>query len=149
VATHTSDAGGYGKEYLNFNLNWQTVNESSCELFRGIFFHHTPGLYHLGTSLINRHTAGSCSLQVNLPSDGPFIFTSDHIHIHENWEGRPQGYFLLYTNADFRWQMRDFKAWQDSTSRLKRIQKLCDATVVFGHDEENLQSLRRSPEFYS
>jgi hypothetical protein len=41
--------------------------------------------------LIGRHTAGSCSLQIDLANDGSFIFTSDHIHIQENWEGQPQG----------------------------------------------------------
>lgn len=43
VATHNSDAGGYGKEYLNFNLNWQTIAEPFSELFAGVFLHHTPG----------------------------------------------------------------------------------------------------------
>lgn len=38
------------------------------------------------------HTPGLCCMQVDLPHDGPFLFTSDQFHVKENYTRQiPQG----------------------------------------------------------
>lgn len=47
------------------------ANETSVS---GIVLHHLPG-----------HTDGLCGMQLNLPRDGTYIFTSDMFHVKENY----------------------------------------------------------------
>lgn len=80
-AVGTGIDSAYQEFYLDLGLNWVTFNDPVVDLFPGITVHLSPG-----------HAAGLLWLQVNLPQAGTIVFTSDHIHIRENYEyNQPQG----------------------------------------------------------
>ncbi|GAB7331312.1 hypothetical protein MBLNU13_g02757t2 [Cladosporium sp. NU13] len=125
VATKT-DSGVYLASYLSLTaLNWQTFSASPFsaspfELCQGITLRHSPG-----------HTPGLCLMQINLPRDGTFVFTTDQYHIRENYEdAAPQG--LL---------MRDQSAWLHSHQMVQMLVRLFKARLVFGHDAEVVREL--------
>ena len=120
VATKT-DSGVYLASYLSLTaLNWQTFSSSPFELCQGITLRHSPG-----------HTPGLCLMQINLPRDGTFVFTTDQYHIRENYEdAAPQG-----------WLMRDQSAWLHSHEMVQTLVRVFGAKLVFGHDLEVVQKL--------
>lgn len=112
-AASTGMDSGYLPFYLDMGLNWKTFNDREVDLFPGITVHLSPG-----------HAPGLLWLQVNLRRSGTVIFTADHVHVRENYEfEKPQG-----------WLLNDRSEWHRSTFRLKKLQRLTNATVVFGHD---------------
>lgn len=112
---------------LDGSLNWQTFNDSQLDLCTGITLHLCPG-----------HTPGLCIMQVNLPQDGTFIWTTDQFHVRENYEkNHAQG-----------WLLRDHKSWMDSTNFIRRLQRLYSATLIFGHDLEAGTALIQQKPFY-
>ncbi|KAI1959857.1 hypothetical protein LOZ58_004222 [Ophidiomyces ophidiicola] len=123
-----ADLGVYLAHYLSLDkLNWQTFNEPHLDLFQGITVHHSPG-----------HTPGLCVMQVNLEKDGTFIFTTDQFHIAENYDmSHPHG-----------WLARDHTAWWNSLQMIKRLQKLFNAELVFGHDKEVADRLINKKKFF-
>ncbi|KAE8141396.1 beta-lactamase-like protein [Aspergillus pseudotamarii] len=124
-----AEGGSYLPDYLPLDgsLNWQTFNDSQLDLCTGITLHLCPG-----------HTPGLCIMQVNLPQDGTFIWTTDQFHVRENYENNhAQG-----------WLLRDHKSWMDSTNFVRRLQRLYSATLIFGHDFEVGTALIRQKPFY-
>ncbi|KAF3021721.1 hypothetical protein E8E15_005055 [Penicillium rubens] len=123
-----ADFGVYLGQYMLLEeLKWNTFTESQLDLFQGITFHHSPG-----------HTPGLCIMQVNLANDGPFIWTSDQFHVAENYElGHPHGGLA-----------RDHSAWYRSLSMIRRLQRLYNATLIFGHDTEVAFKLINAKPFY-
>jgi hypothetical protein len=70
-------------------------------------------------------------MQINLPRDGTYLFTTDQYHIRENYEdAAPQG-----------WLMRDQSAWLHSHQMVQMLVRVFDAKLVFGHDLEVVQKL--------
>ncbi|KAH6972394.1 metallo-beta-lactamase superfamily protein [Ilyonectria sp. MPI-CAGE-AT-0026] len=127
AATGVDDAL-YLADYLTLDkLNWQTFSEKQTHLFQGITLHHAPG-----------HTPGLCIMQVNLKNDGAFIFTTDHYHVKENHTLRhPQG-----------WLAREHNAWIRSSEMVERLQRIFNATLVYGHDLEVADALIKAKPFY-
>ena len=110
-----ADLGVYMAHYMLLEtLKWNTFNESQLDLFQGITLHHCAG-----------HTPGLCIMQINLPQDGTFIWTTDQFHVVENYElGHPHGGLA-----------RDHNAWYRSLNMIKRLQRLYNARMIFGHDK--------------
>ncbi|OGE51032.1 hypothetical protein PENARI_c015G04589 [Penicillium arizonense] len=110
-----ADLGVYLGHYMLLEkLNWTTFPDSTLEIFQGLTLHHAPG-----------HSPGLCMLQINLEKDGTFIWTTDQFHIVENYElGHPQGGFA-----------RDHAAWYRSLHLVRRLQRLFNAKLIFGHDK--------------
>ncbi|BFZ63258.1 hypothetical protein YB2330_004379 [Saitoella coloradoensis] len=130
VATK-ADHGVYLDHYLDLNLNWQTFQTAgpngSIDLFPGITIHHSPG-----------HTPGLCIMQLNLPNSGTFLLTSDQFHIKENYEdGHPHG-----------WLARDHNAWFGSLQMCRRLERMHNARMVFGHDKAVFDSLKAEAKFF-
>ncbi|KAI5474586.1 Metallo-hydrolase/oxidoreductase [Pseudohyphozyma bogoriensis] len=122
-----AEQGSYLEHYLDLSLNWRTVKDKEVDLFSGISVYHSPG-----------HTPGLMGMQVNLTKDGPFIFTSDHFHIKENYlEGRMQGYLA-----------RDAEGWYNSTEWIRRRHRATNARLIFGHDYEICHELYKEKEFF-
>ena len=44
--------------------------------------------------------------------------------------------------------VNDLSAWYASVEKLRGLAEKSNATVVFGHDAEQLRSLRRAPDGY-
>lgn len=77
-------------------------------------------------------------MQVNLDKDGTFIFTTDHYPLKENHtEKQPQG-----------WVNRDHSAWIRTCEKVDRLQRLFNATFVYGHDLETASALIAAKKYY-
>jgi glyoxylase-like metal-dependent hydrolase (beta-lactamase superfamily II) len=74
-------------------------------------------------------------MQVDLPDSGTMLFTSDAIYMGDSY-GPPS------TPAAI---VNDLSAWYSSVEKIRGIAEKTDATVVFGHDAEQLRSLRLAP----
>ncbi|WP_432826106.1 N-acyl homoserine lactonase family protein [Dactylosporangium sp. CA-092794] len=84
------------------------------------------------------HTPGSMSLQVDLPDSGTMVFTSDAVYLGESF-GPPAVPPAIVS---------DLRGWYASVEKLRAIQRQRDALIVFGHDAEQIASLRLAPDHY-
>ncbi|KAJ5698169.1 hypothetical protein N7462_000174 [Penicillium macrosclerotiorum] len=129
AAATSSNGRLYLGHYLKLDgtLNWQTFNNAQLDLCTGITLHHCPG-----------HTPGLCIMQVSLPFDGTFIWTTDQYHVRENFE----------LNWAYRWLVRDYRSWLDSGKFIQRLQKAFSAKLIFGHDYNIANELIKEKEYY-
>ena len=102
------------------NLTWETVS-GDTEFLPGVTLLQTPG-----------HTPGTMSMQVDLPDSGTMIFTSDAVYMGESY-GPPAVPAAIVNN------MEQFFA---SVEKVRDVAERTDATVVFGHDAEQIQQLK-------
>lgn len=77
-------------------------------------------------------------MQVNLPQDGTFIWTTDQYHIRENYE----------LDQAHGWLLRDYRKWVDSGKFIRRLQRLFSARLIFGHDYETTEELIKAKKVY-
>ncbi len=93
-----------------------------------------------GVTLIEApgHTPGTMALRVDLADEGTMLFTSDAIYMGDSY-GPPA------TPAAI---VNDLSQWYASVEKLRGVAQQADANVIFGHDAEQLWSLRRSPDGY-
>lgn len=101
--------------------------EGDTELLPGVTLIQAPG-----------HSPGSMAMQVDLADSGTMIFTSDTVFLGENF-GPP------VAQPGF---VHDLDEWYASVEKLKGIQERTDATMVFGHDAEQVPHLKRAPEVW-
>ncbi len=106
-------------------LNWETVSGDNIEFLPGVTFIATPG-----------HTPGCMSMQVDLPDSGTMIFTSDAVYMGDSY-GPPATPAAIVNNLEQFYQ---------SVEKLRGIQEKTDATMVFGHDPEQINTLRLAPD---
>ena len=104
-------------------LEFQTVT-GDTPFLPGVTLIETPG-----------HTVGTMSMQVDLPDSGTMIFTSDAVYMGESF-GPPATPAAIVNNLE------DFYA---SVEKLRGIQERTDATMVFGHDADQIHQLRVAP----
>jgi glyoxylase-like metal-dependent hydrolase (beta-lactamase superfamily II) len=72
-------------------------------------------------------------LQLDLANSGTFLLTSDQFHLRDNYDqGTPLG-----------WLLRDHAAWWRSYRLARRIAENKEARLVFGHDREVLEELKK------
>ncbi|BCS28591.1 N-acyl homoserine lactonase family protein [Aspergillus puulaauensis] len=123
-----ADLGVYLGHYMLLEkLNWQTFTDSTLEIYQGITLHHSPG-----------HTPGLCLMQVNLEKDGTFIWTTDQFHVADNYEkGHPHGGLA-----------RDHTAWYRSLNMVRRLQRLYNARLIFGHDKVVAEQLMAEKPYF-
>ncbi|MCE0762689.1 N-acyl homoserine lactonase family protein [Pseudonocardia kujensis] len=105
-------------------LNWETVS-GDTELLPGVKLIQAPG-----------HTVGCMSMQVDLPDSGTMIFTSDAVYMGESY-GPPAAPAAIVNNLE---------QWFQSVEKLRGIQEKTNATMVFGHDAQQIHELRKAPE---
>jgi glyoxylase-like metal-dependent hydrolase (beta-lactamase superfamily II) len=109
-------------------LDFQTVS-GDTEFLPGVTLIEAPG-----------HTPGTMAMKVDLPDTGTMIFTSDAVYMGDSY-GPPATLAAI---------VNDLAAWYASVEKLRGIAEQSDATVVFGHDADQLWSMRRAPGgFYS
>lgn len=105
-------------------LEFDTV-EGDTEILPGVTLLQTPG-----------HTVGTMSMQVELEDTGTMIFTSDAVYMGDSY-GTPAIPAGIVANLE---------DWFTSVEKLKGIQEKTDATMVFGHDAEQIHQLRTMPD---
>lgn len=106
------------------DLNFETVS-GDTEILPGVTLLETPG-----------HTVGCMSMQVDLPDSGTMIFTSDAVYMGDSY-GPP------VTPAAI---VNDMGQFFESVEKLRGIQERTNATMVFGHDPDQIHQLRVAPE---
>jgi N-acyl homoserine lactone hydrolase len=106
------------------DLPFETVS-GDTEFLPGVTLLQTPG-----------HTAGCMSMQVDLPDSGTMIFTSDAVYMGDSY-GPPVTPAAIVANLE------DFFR---SVEKLRGIQEKTDATMVFGHDPDQIHRLRVAPD---
>lgn len=105
-------------------LDFETVSGDG-EFLPGVTFIDAPG-----------HTVGTMAMQVDLKDTGTMIFTSDAVYMGDSY-GPPA------TPAAI---VNDLTAWYASVEKLRGIAEQTNATVVFGHDSQQLGTLRLAPD---
>jgi glyoxylase-like metal-dependent hydrolase (beta-lactamase superfamily II) len=106
------------------SLDFETVS-GDTEFLPGVTLLEAPG-----------HTPGELAMQVDLPDTGTMIFTSDAVYMGDSY-GPPA------TPAAI---VNDLNAWYASVEKLRDVAERTNAQVVFGHDAEQLHSMRLAPE---
>lgn len=84
------------------------------------------------------HTAGTLAVKVDLKNHGTIIYTSDAV----NWQanlGPPIKLSAVFS---------DSLAMTKSIRRIHWLQRESDALLIFGHDLEQFNKLKLSPDYY-
>lgn len=102
---------------------FETVS-GDTELFPGVTLLETPG-----------HTPGTMSMRLDLADTGTMIFTSDAVYMKASYGPPPVGAAIVWDN----------QAWLRSVEKIRNIAERSDATVVFGHDPDQIGQLRLAP----
>jgi N-acyl homoserine lactone hydrolase len=123
---------GYCKpDYVKSGVPWVMLEdyEDGFDLFRDgtLRCWQTPG-----------HSPGHQSFEVNLPGGATFLLTFDAAFSLVNYEEEVlPGFFASATDV-----LR-------SVQKLKRLAARSQATVVAGHDPEQVATLKHAPEYYA
>ena len=107
-------------------LDFETM-EGDTEILPGITLIEAPG-----------HTWGTCALKVDLANSGTMIFTSDALYRSESWGPPATGAAIVWNNLD----------WLRSVEKLRTIAEKSNATMVFGHDADQMKTLRTGVDDY-
>jgi glyoxylase-like metal-dependent hydrolase (beta-lactamase superfamily II) len=75
------------------------------------------------------------SMRIDLPETGTMIFTADAVYRGESY-GPPSVPAAIVNNLE---------QWFSSVEKLRGIAEESDATMVFGHDPEQIKNLRVAP----
>ena len=79
---------------------------------------------------------GSMSMRVDLPESGTMIFTADAVYMGESY-GPPAVPAAIVNNLE---------QFYSSVEKLRGIATETDATIVFGHDANQIKQLRVAPD---
>jgi glyoxylase-like metal-dependent hydrolase (beta-lactamase superfamily II) len=104
-------------------LDFETVS-GDAEFLPGVSFIQTPG-----------HTPGSMSMRVDLPETGTMIFTADAVYMGASY-GPPAVPAAIVNNLE---------QFYSSVEKVRAIATETDATLVFGHDADQIKQLRVAP----
>ena len=105
------------------DLQFETVS-GDAEVLPGVSFIQTPG-----------HTPGSMSMRIDLPETGTMIFTADAVYMGASY-GPPAVPAAIVNNLE---------QFYSSVEKIRGIAEQSNATVVFGHDPEQIHKLRTAP----
>lgn len=101
-------------------LPLDTISEDT-EILPGVTILQTPG-----------HTWGTLALKVDLADSDPMIFASDSLYRRESYGPPAIAAGIVY----------DTVAWFASVEKLRGIAEATNATIVFGHDPEQIKTLK-------
>jgi N-acyl homoserine lactone hydrolase len=102
---------------FDHDLNWQVIHQNRETHFEDVEFVHLPG-----------HTPGLTGTVIHLDGAGTLAFTGDEIYEDET----PLGAGLLWSH----------RHWFDSLQKLKEIERKHEATVVYGHDPDQFETIQ-------
>jgi glyoxylase-like metal-dependent hydrolase (beta-lactamase superfamily II) len=118
----TSDAGdiAYLADDFDYDLNWQVVH-GDRQLLPGVELLHVPG-----------HTPGQLGAEIQTDTRTVLI-GGDVAFLAPNYEDdRSMGASLIH----------DSQALNESLRMLRERERRTDATVLYGHDSEQIERLR-------
>ena len=118
------DYGFYVREDVLLPVKSMTHIDQDMELFPGIDVVLLPG-----------HSPCVMGMVLHLEG-GTIIFPSDAVNVQRNYDGlMPGGVY-------------DSVSWRKSVQKVKSLQKQYQAQVFFPHDKEQLNTMKKSPEYY-
>jgi N-acyl homoserine lactone hydrolase len=104
-------------------LKFDTVS-GDTEIVPGVTVLETPG-----------HTPGTMSLRLDLADTGTMIFTSDAIYMKDAYGPPAVGAAIVWDSLE----------WLRSVEKIRNIAERTNATLVFGHDADQIHELRIAP----
>jgi len=110
-------------DYIMDGLRWVQLTEDT-EIMEGVRLLEVPG-----------HTWGTMCLMVDLPNTGTMIFTSDAAYMRESYGPPPAGAAIVY----------DSLGWLNSIERIRSFANMHNATLIFGHDPNQIKEIRLAP----
>lgn len=120
-ATTREGSAGYVKADFDRDLQWDVVHGDRVEPFEDLELYRLRG-----------HSRGMLAMTIDLDGVGTLLFTSDLVDVAENYEeGHPPGPGLLW-NRD---------RWIESIHELRDIERRRDATVIYGHEPAQLETI--------
>jgi len=102
----------------------RTYIDRDTEIFPGVELITLPG-----------HSPCVLGLLLHLENQ-PILFTSDAVHVQRNYDGEMQG------------TMYDSLGYIESVRKVKDLEKKYKAKVIFGHDIDQFNGLKKAPEYY-
>lgn len=109
----------------------------------GIAFYPVYGDVKLAKDLeliwLPGHTPGLFGFMITLADSGTIIYTSDAINSSKNYGPPIRISGVVYNAVDM----------AKSIERVRNLEMLYDAKLIFGHDLENFNTLKKTPDFYS
>lgn len=127
-STHVVDPmGTYLRADLEYDhLKWMPI-DGEYDLLDGIKLIPAPG-----------HVDGLQCMMLSLANNGNMLITSDASYTSINWGPvpRPAG------------ALADSKAYFATMAKLHKLADETKATVIFGHDRAQFDSLKHAPEYY-
>ncbi len=123
-STESSPAVTWRSDYDK--LKWETV-DGDAEILPGVTLIQVPG-----------HTPGTMAMRVDLPEAGTMLFTSDAVFMGDTYGPPSTPGFLI----------NDLATWYPSVEKIRKLAEETNATLVFGHDSEQMKTLRVAPESY-
>lgn len=126
--THTVDPMGvYLRADVDVDANWVLL-DGDYEVVNGVKCLALPG-----------HSDGFQGLQVELENTGTVIIAGDACNTSINYgpPARPTGI------------LADPQNYYASIERIRKLQNATNATVFFGHDQAQFDTLKKAPEFYN
>lgn len=119
-----TDAGdeAYVAGDFDRDLNWKIVHGDRERHFADLEFVRLPG-----------HTPGLLGLVLELEDVGTVVLAGDQAYTRSNYhDERPMGGQLLWSK----------RHWLESLRTVQEIERRRDATVICGHDGDDLETLR-------
>lgn len=123
-STDETTHGFYQKKDVTANFKKLNYIDKDTELFEGMEVFLVPG-----------HTPGLMGLILHLEG-GTIIFPGDQINNKANYEGIPSG--IVY----------DSLSYGTSWKKVKELEKKYNAKVIFSHDLEQFETLKKNPKYY-
>ena len=119
-----TDAGdeAYVAGDFDRDLNWEIVHGDREYFVEDLEFVHLPG-----------HTPGLLGVQLELEDAGTVVLAGDQAYTRANYrDEQPMGGQLLWSK----------RHWLESLRTVKDLERRHDATVICGHDSDDLETLR-------
>ncbi|ELY37326.1 N-acyl homoserine lactonase family protein [Natronorubrum tibetense] len=113
--------GAYVAGDFDRDLNWEIVHGNREYFVEDLEFVHLPG-----------HTPGLLGVQLELEDTGTVVLAGDQAYTRANYhDEQPMGGQLLWSK----------RHWLESLRTVKALERRHDATVICGHDGDDLETL--------
>lgn len=119
--------GAYIKADLEVPVKQYHLVEEDFEIAKGVEVVTLPG-----------HTPGVLGVVVHLEKAGTLIFPQDCIYTAENYGPPAKASGIMY----------DKMAYFQSIEKVRKLEKLYNAKVIFSHDMAFFQTVKHAPEYY-
>lgn len=126
-STDRNRHGAYIKEDLEVPVYQYHFVDEDVQLLPKVTLLSLPG-----------HTPGILGVMVELEESGVMIFPQDSVYTRENYGPPARGAGIMY----------DSVAYYKSIEKIRNLAKQYQAQIIFAHDMEFFQTLKKAPEYY-